>query len=187
LLDELAHEFTAQKFDLQALARGIMGSRAYQLSSRGGVPASPPLFERMAVRLMTAEQLFESLARATGNPLSNRQRTTFLARFPRTESRVNAPSGIPQALALMNGPLARLMTDPEQSPTLAAVAEAPYLDAAGKVEALFLATLSRPPRPAEVKPFSAHVEKARTTEETVRALSDVFWGLLNSAEFIHNH
>jgi hypothetical protein len=87
----------------------------------------------------------------------------------------------------MNGPLASLLTDRRRSPVLAAVAEAPYLDAAGRVKSLFLATLSRPPSQAERTRFSAHVEKAKTSEESARALSDILWALLNSAEFIHNH
>lgn len=183
LLDDLAAALVAQKYDSKFLIRAMLRSRAYQVASRGGVPVSPPLFERRAVRLLTPEQLHDSLVLATGYPVSAVRRAAFLARFPRPESRVDAAIGIPQALALMNGPLTRLLTDPQQSPALAAIAEAPFLNDREKVETLFLATLSRPPRPGELQTFLAHVEKA----PGAKALSDVLWALINSAEFMHHH
>ena len=64
------------------------------------------------------------------------------------------------------------------------MADSPFLDTAGKVETLFLAALGRPPRPEEKERFVKYVTEGG---ERNRALGDVFWALLNSAEFVHNH
>jgi hypothetical protein len=64
------------------------------------------------------------------------------------------------------------------------VADSPFLDTAGKVETLFLASLGRPPRPEEKDRFVQYVTEAA---DRGPALGDVFWALLNSAEFSHNH
>src|SRR5262249_20999639 len=68
LLDELAKEFVAHQFDLNFLIRAITASRTYQLSSAMTDPRQndPRTFARMAVKGLTGEQLFDSLAVATG-------------------------------------------------------------------------------------------------------------------------
>ncbi|HKB42148.1 MAG TPA: hypothetical protein VKD72_37325, partial [Gemmataceae bacterium] len=70
---------------------------------------------------------------------------------------------------------------------LGAIAASPFLDSAGKVEALFLAALGRFPRPAEKARLLKYVDDGVAASRGERALSDVFWALLNSAEFLHNH
>jgi hypothetical protein len=67
---------------------------------------------------------------------------------------------------------------------LSTVAGNPRLDTAGRVEALFLSTLSRTPTAAETDKLVRFVEGAGDRK---RALAGVFWMLLNSAEFIVNH
>src|SRR5262249_9594030 len=68
LLDELAGQFAEHNFDLKYLIKAIVGSRAYQLTSRQTHDSQedPRLFARMAVRGMTAEQIYDSLLEATG-------------------------------------------------------------------------------------------------------------------------
>ena len=66
--------------------------------------------------------------------------------------------------------------------TLAAILEVPWLDDAGRLEALFLATLSRPPTAAERERFLVLIKKGGRN-----GLADVFWTLLNSSEFLFNH
>ena len=55
--------------------------------------------------------------------------------------------GSPFALVAMNGRFISDVTSVERSNTLAAVADAPFMSNAQKVETLFMATLSRRPRP----------------------------------------
>ena len=87
----------------------------------------------------------------------------------------------------MNGRFVADATSLERSTTLAAVADAPFLDTAGRIETLFLAALSRPPRPEEASRFLAYVNGGGARNNQRAALADVFWVLLNSPEFILNH
>jgi hypothetical protein len=63
----------------------------------------------------------------------------------------------------------------------------PYLDSAGRVETLFLAALGRFPEEDEQLRMLAYLADRGQTIGERRALADVFWALLNSAEFILNH
>src|SRR5262249_11989436 len=103
------------------------------------------------------------------------------------EKATEAQTSILQALSLMNGKLVDEATSLEKSETLAAVAAAPFLDAAGKVETLYLAALGRKPRPEELARFVKYVEKGGPSGDPQRALADVFWVLLDSGEFLFNH
>ena len=151
----------------------------------------------MAVKGLTPEQLFDSLAQATGyrdngevrqafvfgRPPS--ARSEFLSRFASQERPTEVQTSILQALALMNGQFTADATRLEGSETLAAVLDAPFLATPEKkVDTLFLTTLSRRPTPAETKRFVGYVQRANDQKA---ALADVFWALLNSSEFFLNH
>ncbi len=200
LLDELAREFVAHDFELKYLIRAIAASRAYGLTSAldRPEPTAPALFSAMPVRGLSAGQLFSSLAQATGfregpaNPYGmddGGARGRFLELFAnRDEKPTEAQTSILQALTLMNGRLVAGATSLEAGDTLAAVAEAPYLDTAGRVEELYLAALTRKPRPEEAALLLEYVDKAGPSPEGRAAtLADVFWAILNGPEFKHNH
>jgi hypothetical protein len=53
------------------------------------------------------------------------------------------------------------------------------------VTELYLVTLSRPPSEEELKTAAAAFTAEKATRQT--ATEDVFWSLLNSAEFVFNH
>ena len=193
LLDDLAGQFVDSGHNLPLLFRAIVASRAYQLTSAGPPERSddPRLFARMAVRGMSGEQWYDSLAQAIGLPPdpSNRNprvvspaapRNAFLEKFASRDDRaIDRPTSILQALTLMHGPLVAEGTDPKRGATLGAISEAPFLDTRERVEALYLAALTRPPRPDELERMVAYVE----ARETKAALADVFWAILNGAEF----
>jgi hypothetical protein len=201
LLDELAQQFVAHRFDVKYLIRAITASKAYQMTSVQTHPSQKEarLFARMAVRGLTPEQLFDSLAQATGyrdpqavpgrqigfNP--NSPRSEFLAKFATTDSVTERHTSILQALALMNGKFVGDATSLEKSKTLTAVAEAPFFDTPGRIEALYLATLSRTPRQEEMDRLTAYVNGGGPQHDPRAALADVFWALLNSSEFFLNH
>jgi Protein of unknown function (DUF1549)/Protein of unknown function (DUF1553) len=199
LLEELAKQFVQHKFDLKYLIRAIVSSRAYQATSiaRNENSDELRLFARMPVRALSPEQIYESLAEVTRiqeerDPrdanLAFVRRAELQARFVRqTEKATEAQTSILQALALMNGKLVDDATSLEQSQTLGAIAGAPYLDTAGKVEQLYLTALSRKPRAAELERFVKYVSKGGPSGDPQRALADVFWVLLNSGEFLFNH
>jgi len=202
LRDELAARFVASRFDLKLLIRGITASRAYQLSSRSRAaePADAgdqdiTVFARFPVRRMTADQLFDSLVQATGfheappergdQPFPvDSARADFRKKFgEQGRERVDSQTSIVQALTLMNGRLIGDAIDLERSKSLQAAVRSPFLDLPGRLEILFLATLSRPPRPEEAARFLAFIQRG----EIDLGLADTFWVLLNSAEFISNH
>jgi Protein of unknown function (DUF1549)/Protein of unknown function (DUF1553) len=200
LLDELAKQFASHDFDLKFLIRAITMSKTYQLTSAQTDPSQEDvrLFARMPVKGMTAEQLFDSVSAATGyserrlsdDPFvfrGNTPRSEFLTKFASQDKRTESTTSILQALSLMNGKLVADATNVDRSVTLAGVADAPFLDSGGKVEALFLATLSRTPKSAERERFVKYVESGGTQKDKRKALADVFWALLNSSEFMLNH
>ncbi len=200
LLDMLAAEFVAHDYELKYLIRAIAATRAYGLTSAldRPEPTPPVLFSAMPVRGLSAGQLFSSLAQATGlreapaNMYAGDDvgaRGRFLELFAnRDEKPTEVQTSILQALTLMNGGLVSGATSLAAGDTLAAIAEAPYLDTAGRVEELYLAALTRKPRAEESSLLVEYVEKAGPAPEArSAALADVFWALLNGPEFKHNH
>jgi hypothetical protein len=218
LLDELAAYFVRTGYDVNCLVRTLTATRAYQLSSqanplpsplvgegpgvRGQVEERPELFARMAIKSLTAEQLYDCLIEAMRRREANVQgqgqfaafnrnfdqnRQAFLARFRApTQGATEYQSGIPQALTLMNGANIRQATDLGQSDLLVAL-EAPFFTNQRRVEVLFLSTISRQPTDEERTKFVAYVEQGGTNNSSKQALGDVLWALLNSAEFVLNH
>jgi hypothetical protein len=203
VLDLLAREFADHKFDMKFLVSVITSTRAYQLTSAGKnrSAADHALFARMPLRGLTGEQLFDSVAMATGYRDSgggddlisgilggNRSaRSEFLTKFAASERATDTQTSILQALSLMNGKVIAKATALEHSETLAAVADAPFLSTAERVETLYLATLSRKPSSKELDRAVRFVEDAKGRDGAGYALADVFWALLNSPEFILNH
>jgi hypothetical protein len=204
LLDEMARQFALHHFDFNYLIRAITQTRAYQASSRASSAHDDDLvhFARMPLRRMTSDQLFASIVQATGFREERRTRerqpgalpdlasaaAEFRGRFAdQTVARTEAETSILQALTLMNGKLVSNATDLENSETLAAVADAPFLSNAQRIEALFLATLSRNPSEQESKELGEYVDSGGAASDGRKALADVFWALLNSAEFALNH
>jgi hypothetical protein len=203
LLDELARQFADHGFNLKYLIRSIIASQAYQRTSVANHPGQddPRLFARMFIRGLSAEQLFDSLAEATeyqdssssamfnrfDNPENQTPRQKFLARFAHQDKTTEAPTSILQALYLMNSSFVAERTSLEQNRTLATIADSARTRTARRVETLFLVVLSRKPTAEESKRFVAYVERGGATADHRRALADVFWALLNSAEFRLNH
>jgi hypothetical protein len=200
LLDDLARQFTMNQFNVKYIIRAITASQAYQRTSTAKNPkqVDPRSFAQMNVRGLSPEQLFDSLLQATGfrenREMGNQSmmdyysaRAQFVARFTNQEKRTEYQTSILQALTLMNGKVVEGATSLEKSETLAAVVDAPFLDTPQKVEALFLSTLSRKPSPEEAEQFVRYVSSGGLKGDARTSLGDVFWALLNSAEFMLNH
>jgi hypothetical protein len=210
LLDELARQFAAHQFDVKYLVRAITASQAYQRSSARTHPSQddPRRFARMPLRGLSPEQLFDSIAEATGYRDANNNpqnffndrsaRSQFLTLFAnQAEKSTEVTTSILQALALMNGQVTAAATDLEKSITLAAVTDAPFMDTAERVETLFLATLSRRPTSRELTRLVSYIDgggaagpagsAVSSQKRYEKALADVFWALLNSGEFMLNH
>jgi hypothetical protein len=198
LFNEMAAQFAAHRYDLKYLVRAVTASRAYQLSSRteGGSHDEIDRFARMPLKRLSAEQLYDCLVVATAfrdvapqqpqNPFSDdSMRGQFLARFAdESARRSEAQTSMLQALSLMNGSFTGEATNGDRGQLISAVSELPFLDLPGRIETFYLATLSRRPEPAEAKTMLDYVQESPSEKE---GLADVFWALLNSAEFVFNH
>ncbi len=204
LLDELARYFVDTSFDVRNLLRTLAATKAYQLSSEsaGDAPDRPELFARMAIKTLTAEQLYDCLTEAmrkreganqfTGQAVGFRgfdqNRQSFLAKFGvASQAAAEYEAGIPQALTLMNGRLVREATDLANSDILVAMDAPFFASEADRVETLFLSTLSRLPTDQERGKFVTYVERRAAENQRRKALGDILWALLNSAEFALNH
>ncbi len=192
ILDELAKKYAKSGFDMKGLIRAICASDFYQRSSErqqssSVAPARP-------LKVLTPEQLFDSLEVALGLPISridqgpryNGLRDALVSRMEEAlgESPDDFRSGIPQALAVMNGKITADATDLKKSRTLRAVVDAPFLDIYEKLEALFLATLNRRPHGPEWEKFIRYVQSKKSDQEKGEAFSTIMWALINSPEFV---
>ncbi len=205
LLERLAAEFVNNDYDLKQLIRWITHSEAYHLTSRLGKknqqdnPAAGemPLFSRVYVKPLTAEQLYDSLLIATNAHKSGRssweqsekKRQEWLGQFVRTfgndegEEASSFDGSIPQALMMMNSSLIDDAVSSKSGSHLADVLADSKSDTQ-KVQKIYLMSLSRMPTRSEL---SAVHRYFNANPDPQAVYSDLFWALLNSNEFIFNH
>lgn len=193
ILDDLAKLFQESGHDVRWLIAGICKSKVYQQAAMTEQVEEDGFVHR-PLKTLLPEQVFDSLeqalslpvARVDNGPRFNGERGQFVSRM--NESATDTPTdykgGIPQALMLMNGKLTADATSLENSRTLRAVIEAPFLGNLAKIETLYLAALSRKPRPEESDYLLGHVEGQPSADERKEAFAEIFWGLLNSPEFV---
>lgn len=196
LLDDLARAFQDSRFDVGLLYRAICRSDAYQRTSRRTDPSQEQesLFARKVLKPMTGEQFFDSFAQVIGY---ERQRSRTGGDEDATRRRVielfathgaerDPETSVVQALTLMNGRLVDRAVSPESSPTLTSLLDEDQLTDAARIEYLYLLTFSRRPNAGEQGELQSFVSAGGAAERGGR-LGDVFWMLLNSAEFRWNH
>ncbi|WP_406699074.1 DUF1549 and DUF1553 domain-containing protein [Singulisphaera sp. Ch08] len=188
LVKELAVQFRLHDYNLKYLIRVLTATRAYNLSSVAAPGESTaPLFAYMPVRGLSPGQLFDSLSQATGADAAE-ARARFLDLFANREERATeAQTTILQALTMMNGSHIADATNPATGAVLGAVTKAPFLDTPGRIETLYLATLTRRPKPEERSLLVRYVDRSESPEDRAKALADVFWAILNGPEFHLNH
>jgi hypothetical protein len=200
---ELARAFVAQKFDLKFLLEAITSTKGVSVEqSRQGAGSAvlPPFTSRG----LTGEQLYDSLFNChwpsrtqqvgmtcLSDPMQD-PRQEFLTKFGQQTSKpTEYETSIIQALTLMNGNFVEQATRPRGGELLTAVVEAPFLNERGRVETIYLATLSRRPTEKEMEQVLAFLVKGGSgdnpSEARTEAVADLFWALLNSAEFVFNH
>ena len=201
LLDELAAYFISIDFSLKELLHTLALTNAYALSSETNDTNRdrPEAFACMATKVLTPEQLYDSLSIVVGSAVTpqlalsfdqpdffEQRRRDFLSRMRTNASRpTEYEGGLPQALLLMNGGEVSLATDSQAGRLLAAL-DAPFFSQPQQLETLFLATVSRPPTDAEKTRLWKYLAELQQSERR-KGLSDVLWALLNSAEFTLNH
>lgn len=194
LLDALADWFIETGYDLKELYRTLALTKTYARSSRyeGKIPPRR-LWAYMPVKALTPEQLYDSIVSVGGGntapvgppgvALGDQGRAAFAARMafldrPATEYQ----GGIPQALMFLNGDVLRGATSPQSSRIVGALS-APIFTDEERVEALYVATLSRFPTPEERDLALAFYEDVDSPESNAAATGDLLWTLFNSGEF----
>jgi Protein of unknown function (DUF1549)/Protein of unknown function (DUF1553) len=188
LLDEVAAQFRSHGYNLKYLIRVLTATKAYNLSSVAReTDSTQPTFASMPVRGLSPGQIFDSLTQATGAEPGNARARFFELFASREERPVDSETTIIQALLMMNGSYIDGATNPQSSQVLAAVLMAPFLDIRGRIETLYLATLTRRPKPDETAFLVRFVEQRTTPADREKALADIFWAILNGPEFHLNH
>ncbi len=216
VLNRMADEFVKTGYDLKQLIRVICQTDAYQRTSRfndsNGIddPATgaDPLFSRVYVKSMTAEQMYDSLIVATKADQAasvdwakaEQKRQEWLQQFViafQTEENdeVTTFDGtIPQALMMMNSELVDTALRAERGTYLDQVVRERSSDTE-KIKKLCLSALSRYPTSKEIaavrKMLRDQVARrprgSNSQLAVVTGLQDVFWAYLNSNEFILIH
>ena len=205
LLSYLAEEFLKSGFSQRHLIRTIMNSRVYQLSSQRNKYNSDDeiYFSHATTRMLTAEQLLDSICAVTGQPeefagmpggtkavelVDPPEGHKFLQVFGQPQRELpcecerSTDSNLSQALQLINGPTVhnKLRSD---------AGSVHQWITGGKtdaeiIELLYLTALSRPPLSEEQATAQNHV---KSNEDRTRALEDVAWAVINSKEFLFQH
>jgi hypothetical protein len=199
-LDLLAKEWTASGYDMRWLFRTIALTQAYQrhLQPRAATGSSAP--PAVCPNRLRPEQVFESLARALGFDENDKN---IPAPAPSAAPAVARHTGlrhmvyqafktdpslppdevqgtIPQALLMMNSILVSTYTAAKGHTFLAEALKKNMSDEE-IVTALYERTLSRKPKAEELAICRRYIA---TVGDRKEAMEDVFWGLVNSTEFV---
>ena len=206
LLELLATEFIAHRFDLKWLLRELALTRTYQRGSQlpSGLEREPHP-DRYVVAIekpLSTEQLLWSVLQATGelpryqstrdasgkllpNERLDELKKRFVAAFanpPREPEGDFAPS-VKAALFLSNdGRVLELLQPRDNNLAERLVRET---DSSQRAELLYLALLSRRPSPDEAKEVNRHLVESGA--DSRRAVVQLIWALLTSTEFCVNH
>ena len=212
LLKHLADEFVKSGFDVNHLIRVVVGTEAYQRTSKTPRDLERPdasLYAIAPVKPLTVEQSFDSFFRATGAEGEVERRLSggrgpgmapgrgrlvdprmaiyqlFRGVFDDDELAESEEftGTIPRGLLMMNGgEINRLVSDHPESP-LYRILDSEKSDRE-RIRRVYLTALSREPSPGELSNALQHVHTSRNDREGYAAL---LWGLLNTTEFMSNH
>jgi hypothetical protein len=205
LLDLLAKELVAHKFDLQWLVRELALTQTYQRTSL--LPAgakNPPedLFTVAKERPLAAEQLARAFLAATGEHervvggkgwegVEGKKHTqkdfekAFLAAFANAakEPELSVNPTLRAALFLRNNDLVLWALQKRKGNLLDRVAA--LTDPAQVAEELYTSILSRPPVAEEKAELAKYLTKHAASRD--KALGHYAWAMLSSMEFFTNH
>jgi hypothetical protein len=204
LLDALGEKFMDYKYDFKKLVRDICNSRTYQLSTRANESNAldDRNFSHAGIRRMRAEvlldcinQVTESVDKFQGLPkgaraveiadgnVNNYFLTTF-GRATRTtpcSCEVRVEPNLSQALHLLNSDSIQIkMANGGVVKKLVGKGK----DIGQGLEELYVRCLARPPTEKEKTKLKSYFGGDKSDEQV---FTDIFWGLLNSKEFIFNH
>jgi hypothetical protein len=199
-LDLLAKKWTASGYDMRWLFRTVALTEAYQRRLQPRPAVGSPAPPAVCPNRLRPEQVFEALVRALGFDENDK---TIPAPAPSSAPAVSRHTGlrnmvyqafkidpslppeevqgtIPQALLMMNSVLVNTYTAARGQTFLAEALKTDRTDD-DIVTALYERTLSRKPKAEEMATCRRYIKKVGDRKE---ALEDIFWGLVNSTEFV---
>ncbi len=203
LLKWLAEDFVIHGYDLRYLMRTILNAQAYQRTSEtnSSNKDDDTYYSHAYIKPLNAEQFFYSMLEATGferlqkrrdrNQLESMKRRylerfLFLLKNGEMEE-IEAFNGtIPQALMMINGSLVNDSGNHNERGGLLNYILKTQRTSSDRLDAIYLTILSRPPTTAEKSYFERYVRASLYRNEEL-AYEDLYWALLNSAEFALNH
>lgn len=195
LLATLTEQFKLNNFDIKYLVRAICNSDVYQRSSVSSADITsidPDLYLRRELRVLTPEQLYDSLATVLGQAPKGEAKDKTIKKGPQTPrdnfinffrvedmNPLEYQNGIPQALRMMNSQFT------SKADVTAAQITAGTKTPAEAIEKIYLTALARRPNQRELDRLTAYVNRPGATARV--AYGDILWALLNSSEFVLNH
>ena len=217
LLDWLAEDLIIYDYDLQHLMRTILNSETYQRTSQTNKSNKDDeiYYSHAYVKPLSAEQFFYSLLQATGferfqqvkmegmrrqggedrrgmlRALEERKREhlrKFLFLLDNGEmEEIEAFNGtVPQALMMINGDMVNDSASHEEHGSFVNYVLGKWREPADRLEYIYLNVLSRLPTAKEKTYFQRYMERSLYRNKDL-AYEDLYWVLLNSAEFSLNH
>jgi hypothetical protein len=207
LLDLLAKDLAARKFDIKSFLRDIALSQTYQRSSelpKGGKELAENSFALALLKPLSPEQMAWSMMQATGLLDSERKaqgkkpnEQALFAKLANNEapfvalfgSQAGEPADLgfqatlDQTLFLANGALVRGWLAPRPGNLMDRLNK--IKDGGPLAEELYLSVLTRYPTTEEQKEVADYL--ARHVSDRPVALQELAWALLASAEFRFNH
>lgn len=197
LLNALAEHFAGSGgHDPRNLIRWITASDAYNLKAAANASNASPetevFFSRMPLKMMSPEQLLDSLLVATRTPAADQRdfRRNWLDKLVRNFGNDEGSEAVYtgtmlQALLMMNSQEIQQAIG-RNAGTVARAME--FRDGKKTLDYLFLSTLSRPASDREYNQILRQLPLRSVKEPAGPGpLQDVLWALLNSSEFILNH
>ncbi len=202
LLEAIAKDFSSHNFSQKHLIRRIMNSRAYQLSSEptktNGEDENN--YARVQPRLLTAEQLLDSISQVTQLP------ETF-AGYPRgmRASQLPGVKGAPKFLSIFGRPARLIACECERQNTttlnqaftmissnelISKVERSPRITRLLKAKAsypqviteFYLASVSRYPTEKEIQTITTRLNQLQRNRR--QKLEDLLWVMINTKEFV---
>ena len=217
LLKWLANDFVIHGYDLQQLMRTILNSETYQRTSQTNKSnkADQRYYSHAYLKPLSAEQFFYSLLQATGferlqelrmkgiTKKSSEQRKNMLRQLERMKrehlkkfiflldngemEEIEAFNGtIPQALMMINGDIVNDSANHEEYGSFVNYVIGKWRGPMERMAYIYLNVLSRLPTSKEETYFQRYLERSLYSDKDL-AYEDLYWVLLNSAEFSLNH
>jgi hypothetical protein len=205
LLDALAKDFAAHKFDMKYVIRTICNSRTYQLSAQSNDTNKDDnkYFSHAVTKLLPAEPLLDAICSAVEVPEKYASLPLGTRAVQLPDGEINHPflktlgqpgrelaceceresdSNLAMALQFINGPT--INEKIRNAGNRVGRLMNAKMDDKAMLDEIYLATLSRPPQEAEIKAVLEHLGKATDKR---KAWEDVQWALLNAKEFLFRH